>query len=64
MAEESKPNKTLFIMIAIVGVLLLLIVIFLMASEKISVAAVLPFLIVSIIVSVARLILSNMKSKR
>lgn len=64
MAEEYKPDKRLFIIIAVAGILLELIVIFLMASERITVAVAMPLLIVGMLVAFAPIIMSNMKSKR
>ena len=64
MAEGSKPNKRLFVIIAVVGILLELIVIFLMASERITVAVAMPLLIVGMFVTFAPIFMGNMKSKR
>ena len=64
MAEESKPNKRLFVIIAVVGILLELIVIILMATERITVATAMPLLIVGMFVTFAPIFMSNIKSKR
>jgi hypothetical protein len=64
MAEESKPNKRLFIIIAVVGILLDLTVIVLLASERITIAVAMPLLIVGMLVTFAPIVMSNVKSKR
>ena len=64
MAEESKPNKRLFVIIAVVGILLELIVIFLMASERITVTTAMPLLIIGMFVAFAPIFMSSIKSKR
>jgi len=64
MAEESKPNKRLFVMIAVLGILLELIVIILLASERITVAVAMPLLIVGMFVTFAPIFMGSMKSKR
>lgn len=64
MADESKPIKRLVIIMAVVGILLELIVIFLMASERVTVAVAMPLLIVGMFAAFAPMVMSNMKSKR
>ena len=64
MAEQSGRSKRLFIIISVLGILLELIVIFLLASERISVAVAMPLLVVGILVAFAPIVMSNMKSKR
>ncbi len=64
MAEAPVPGKRLFIIMAVVGILLELIVISLLASERVSVAVAMPLLVVGILVAFAPIVMSSMKSKR
>ncbi len=64
MTEESKSNKKLFIIIAVVGILLELVVIILLASERITVAVAMPLLIIGMFVAFAPIVMGSIKSKR